>query len=210
MPEPDDFAYPGNPDMVEPFVGRTYFGGDEVFRLENVQWTGSSSLRFDVVVAPEGMGSAPNLVDNPSFEGGTTGWTGSAYLPASASFDWASIGANGSGHSASLASDVSNDVELFTEVDGLTPGRAFYLCGYLRVEDVVDGTGATMSISQTFTQTAGLHGTSDFTRVCTVVTDLGTTTNVACRLGGFGSTSSGQMWCDDVSLTPLEPVFSAP
>jgi hypothetical protein len=210
VPEHDDFAYPGNPGMTSPFVLHTYFGGDDLFRLENLRWSGSAGIAFDLVELSSGSGSAPNLVDNPSFESGTDGWTTGAWMPANATFEWGSLGANGSAHSAFMASDIPNDAEWRTTVNGLTLGRAYATCGSVRGQDVTDGVGASMSISQTFEQTAGLHGTFDFTRVCAVVSGLGSTTTVACRLGGFGSTSSGQMWCDDVSLTPLDAVFAAP
>ncbi|NUP10007.1 MAG: hypothetical protein HOW73_28495 [Polyangiaceae bacterium] len=210
VPEADDFAFPGNPAMTSPFIMRTYFGGDPVFRIENLQWT-AGGIRFDVVVLSAGEGSAvPVPIANATFETGTTDWSINAYLPGNASFDWASIGANGSDHSASITADVSNDAEWFTSVNGLTAGASYQLCGFVRGQNVAEGAGATMSITQSFTQSAGLHGTFDFTRACVVATASATTMNISCRLGGFAATSVGQMWCDDVSLTPLESVFSAP
>jgi hypothetical protein len=105
-----------------------------------------------------------------------------------------------------------NDVEWSTHLTGLPANRSFYMCGYLRGVDVGGfegtGAGANISISGTFIGTPGLYGTFDFTRACTVVVgDAATTTDVACRLGGFAATSTGQVWCDDVSYQLLDKVF---
>jgi hypothetical protein len=207
-PAPTDFAYPGNPAMPCPFVLRTYFGGDPVFQLQNLAWTSDGSISFDLTILSSGIGSAPNLISNSTFESGTAGWITGGFQPQLASFTWAALGANGSAHSISVTSATANDVEWSTPVTGLTAGRNFFMCGFLRGEDITDGAGGSISISATFIQTAGLHGTFDFTRECAVVTAFAPSMDVACRLGGFGATSNGTLWCDDVTLRPLTPVFS--
>lgn len=207
-PAPTDFAYPGNPAMPCQFVLRTYFGGDPVFELENFAWTSDGAISFDVTILSSGIGSAPNLITNSTFESGTTGWITGGFQPQLATFTWASVGANGSTHSVSVASAASNDVEWSTPVSALPLARNTFMCGYLRGANIVDGAGGSISISGTFLQTAGYHGTFDFTRACAVVTTFATNMSVACRLGGFASTSSGTLWCDDVTLFLLNRVFS--
>lgn len=205
-PQTTDLFYPGNPAMVLPNVLRTYFGGDEVFRVTAVR-----AGEIDVDVLPPTLGSSPNLVGNPGVETGTTGWITGGYIPDEAMFLWANIGANGSSHSLFVASTMPNDVEWSTHLTGLPANRRFYLCGFLRGLDVGgfegSGAGANISISGTFIRTPGLYGTFDFTRECTVVSADATTTDVACRLGGLAATSTGQVWCDDVSYQLLDSVF---
>jgi M6 family metalloprotease-like protein len=48
----DNLVYPGNPRMVLPMVLRTY-AGEEVFRLENVEWR-NGGLEFDLVLPAPG------------------------------------------------------------------------------------------------------------------------------------------------------------
>lgn len=201
------FVYPENPNLVRPLVLRTYFGNDPVFQIDDVQWTANGSIAVDLSVLPMGPGSAPNRVINPSVEAGLDGWSHGGWKPDEATFTWASIGANGSARSLSIASTMENDVEWRSQVTGLEPGRAYYLCGLLKGADVVGGVGASISISGASIYTQGLHGTFDWTPACRTVIAAGTTTDVACRLGGFGATSSGQMWCDDVSLVALDSAF---
>jgi hypothetical protein len=207
-PAPTDFAYPGNPAMLCPFVLRTYFGGDPVFQLQNLARLPDGSIAFDLTILSSGIGSAPNLIANSTFESGTAGWITGGFQPQLATFTWAALGANGSGHSLSINAPVENDVEWSTPVSSLTAGRNLFMCGFVRGAGITGGAGGSISISGTFIQTAGLHGTFDFTRECAVVTAFASTMSVACRLGGFAATTSGSLWCDDVSLVPLTPVFT--
>ena len=206
-PVPNDLAFPGNPDMVMPMELRTYFGGGALFHLDNVRRTPDGSLEFDLGVCSTGPGASPNLIANPSVETDTTSWITGGWQPAQATFAWADIGAGGSQHSLSISSAISNDVEWSTHVPGLEASRAYYMCGSIKADGVSGGDGGTISISGTFIHTPSVSGTSDWKRVCTIVTATSTSTDVACRLGGFASTSSGEIWCDDVSLLRLDSAF---
>ena len=194
--------------MPCPFVLRSYFGGDAVFQLENLARTSDGSISFDVTILGVGLGSAPNLIANSTFETGTTGWINGGFMPQDATFTWAAIGANGSQHSVSVTSAISNDVEWSTPLTGLVTGSSVFMCGFLRGDNIVGGAGGSISISATFIQTAGLHGTFGFTRACAVVTAFAPNFDVACRLGGFAATSTGTLWCDDVTVFPLNRVFA--
>jgi hypothetical protein len=178
-----------------------------VFQIDDVRWTPDRSIAIDVTVLPAGPGSAPNRIANPDVESGTSGWRTGGWHPELATFTWASTGANGSAHSLAVGSTVENDVEWATEASGLVPGRAHYLCGFLRGEDVIGGRGATLSLSGTHVHTADLHGTFDWVRRCRMIVPAATAVDVACRLGGFGFTTSGRMGCDDVSLFTLDSAF---
>lgn len=56
-------------------------------------------------------------------------------------------------------------------------------------------------------QTPGLFGTFGFTQACAVETLTTTSASIACRLGGFAATTSGTLWCDDVSFQLLSSAF---
>jgi hypothetical protein len=208
-PERTDLAYPENPGMVLPLLLRTYFGGDPVVRIDDLRWTTDGTIAVDLTVLSTGPGSAVNRIVNSTVETGTWGWGTGGWRPDQATFSWASIGADGSSHSLEIASETENDVEWSTPVDGLVPGRGHYLCGSLKGENVTGGRGATLSISGTYIHTVELYGTFDWTRRCTLFAPATPGFAVACRLGGFSFTTSGRMWCDDVTLFMLESAFDA-
>lgn len=209
QPAPDDLASPDNPGQLDPWVVRSYFGDDPVFQLENVRRR-PGAIVVDVVMHPPGTSSAVELIANSSVETGPGGWGTGGFLPDEATFTWASIGANGSSHSLQITSPAENDVQWVTRVTDVAPGRGHQLCGYLRGEDVTGGRGATLSLAGTFEHTDGLYGTFDWTRRCVVIGSPSGVLDAACRLGGFGATTSGTMWCDDVSLIRLESAFGTP
>jgi hypothetical protein len=51
-PELEDFLYPENPNLLRPLVLRSYFGAQDVFEIDNLQWTADGRLRFDIAVSP--------------------------------------------------------------------------------------------------------------------------------------------------------------
>ncbi|MFO0695949.1 MAG: hypothetical protein U0230_20470 [Polyangiales bacterium] len=208
-PEVDDLAFPDNPGLLRPFVLRTYFGGDPVFSIDGLHFTTDGALAFDLTILSSGMGSASNLVTNPDVESDASGWSTSAWMPAAASFAWTPSGANGSSHGLSIEAATENDAQWSTPVTGLVPNASSYVCGFLEGENVTGGAGATLSLSGTFVSTPGLYGTFPWTRRCMIVQSTSSSVDVACRLGGFGATTSGRMTCDQVSLFPLESAFGA-
>lgn len=145
LPGITDLAYPENPGLVQPFVLRTYFGGDAVFAIDALHWTPSGALAFDLAVLSTGMGSATNRIVNPTVESDASSWTTSAWMPAQASFEWSQPGANGSSHGLAIVAASENDAQWWTPVTGLVPGSSSLLCGYLQGQDVTGGAGATLS-----------------------------------------------------------------
>ena len=185
---------------------RTRACSGPVFTIDGVTRAPEGKLAFDLTVLQ--AGAARNLVENPGVESGAAGWQSGGWMPDQASFGWADIGASGSDHSLWISAPSENDVEWATPVIGLVPGGAGYLCGYLKGHDVAGGAGATLAISGTFVHTEGAFGTFDWTRHCTVAPTAVPAAAVACRLGSFGATTSGEMWCDDVSFARLESAFA--
>ena len=82
-PDRTDFFYPHNSRLQQPIVLRSYFGNQEVFRLNNLRRVRSGALVFDIKLAPKV--SPANMLANPSFEsaaGGHTRWLAGRSLSA--------------------------------------------------------------------------------------------------------------------------------
>jgi hypothetical protein len=179
-----------------------------VFQIDGVAGRADGSLAVDLTVFPIPVDPTVNLLANPSVEAGAQAWTVGGWHPELATFAWTGPGANGSAHSLSISAPSENDVEWTTHVTGVEAGRGYYACGFLKGDHVVGGAGATVSVSGTFTHSTSLHGSFDWTRRCTAIQAAGPTIDLACRLGSFAATTSGTMWCDDLSLVPLDSAFA--
>jgi len=205
--DPNDFLYPENPELLRPFVVRSYYDDREnVFRIDNVVWR-DGGLAFDVVILPQSAPSpAQNLLLNGSFESGGSGmpqaWSPGWYVPQDAGFVWPESSAVDGASSVSLESVHGNDIR-WSQLVATTPGEHYQLCGSLKgisVAGVQGGVGANVSLIGPFIRSEGLSGTFDWTKACVDFTAEATQVEVACRLGFYGSTAAGKVWCDDFKL----------
>ncbi len=210
--DPNDFLSPDNPAMILPLILLSYFGeGQEVFRLDNVAWR-DGGLAFDIFVS--GPQSTSNLLANGSFETGQAGlpdqWQSDAYVPAAGAFGWPSPVALTGGASAHLNVPTDNDVRWIQPVTTLVPAETYLLCGWLKGEQI-RGTngdvGANVSLMGGFVRSESLQGTFDWTQRCVTFTAQTPRVDVACRLGFYGSTMSGRVWCDDFTLERVRKAF---
>lgn len=209
--DPQDFFYPENPAMVLPMVLRSYYhDGDEVFRIDNVIWH-DGGLAFDIVIAaPSSIPPSTNLLANPSFEEGEAGqpdaWKTGSWVSQGATFTWPSPSAFAGQYGARLEAASENDMWWSQTVTALVPGQQYLLCGTLKGEEV-EGTqgnvGGNVSVLGGFVRSEGLWGTFDWTKRCVQFTAETPTVDVACRMGFYGSTVRGRLWCDDLTLERL-------
>ena len=58
-----------------------------------------------------------------------------------------------------------------------------------------------------FVASESYSGTFDWTRTCVIFQAETSAVTAACRLGFYGSTVTGRLWCDDMSLAPLNGAF---
>jgi hypothetical protein len=208
----DDFLSPENPYMILPMVLTSYYGdAPEVFRIQNVVRR-DGGIAFDLEIAPPPSEAPVNLLSNPSFEAGDllpAGWFPNAYLQMPDAFVWPSAEAVSGSRSAHLDVKLDNDARWVQTVTGLMPGESYQLCGWLKGSNIAGSGpfGANISIIGGFTAAGGYVGTFDWTQTCLIFTPTATSTEVACRLGFYGSTISGQVWCDDFSLVRLRKPF---
>jgi hypothetical protein len=209
-PELTDLFYPGNPGMKLPVVMRSYIGGQPALQIDDVRWVGDA-LEVDLeVFQPSAQGLA-NLIINPGFEDGRVPWTTRAFAsdPAVVTFDWTSPGRS-SAHSVRIdAPRQPNDADWRQHVFGLDTAKSYRVCGWVKGENIVPfeaGTvGGSIGVANTFTQSSGGLGTFDWTRHCVAFAPSESEADVGCRLGGFGNTVTGKLWCDDITLSALEP-----
>ena len=211
-PALDDFLYPENYRMQMPLVLRSYYGGQEVFRIEHVQRATDGGMTFDVNVKPRVFKHPTNLLNNPGFEQGTppypTSWQPDAFDP-SAQFAWTK--GQWGGHRVSITALTPNDARWVQTVTNLAPGGHYELCGWLKGENITTTpnaqTGANISLMGGFTMSPSFSGTFKWRRTCLRFQAETSNVTVACRLGFYSSTLTGTLWCDNMSLTPLNSAF---
>ncbi len=210
--DPYDFVSPDNPAAAYPSILRSYFGGgQEVFRIDNVVWR-DGGLAFDITIA--GPPPASNLLANGSFEVGQAGlpdrWIPDAYVAMPDAFDWPNSVALTGATSAHLNVPTDNDVRWTQAVTTLVSQQAYLLCGWLKGEQIGGShgdVGANVSLLGGFVRSEGLLGTFDWTQRCVSFTAETPRVEVSCRLGFYGSTISGKVWCDDFTLEHVRKVF---
>jgi M6 family metalloprotease-like protein len=209
--QPDDLFHPGNPAMQLPHAVRSYLTGRVVFEITGVERT-AEGMRVDLRIrSGKQRIRLPNLVQNPSFEAGSAtpdAWTAGG-LPAS--FDWTTQTAHTRRHSVSVSSQGPTDSEWRQQVSGLAVGRSYLLCGWVKGRDIErfesKRVGGTIGLSASFDQASAGYGTFDWRQTCLSFQATSESMSVACRLGGWGSTAAGTMWCDDVSVVLPERAF---
>ncbi len=207
-----DFVHPDNPALLRPLVLRSYYGDQEVVRLDNVVWR-NGGIAFDLTIA-----AAPPtsnlLLQNPSFESGQANrpdaWTPGGYVPGAAAFPWPSPVASSGERSAQLVATSPNDIWWSQTVATLVPGQTYTFCGWLKgdgISGTEGGVGGNVSVLGGFVRSESLWGTFDWTHSCVTFTAETTRVDLACRMGFYGSTVSGTLWCDELSLEPLRKPF---
>lgn len=214
LPVLDDFLFPLNQAMQRPLVLRSYFGGHEVFRIDNLRQTGADGLVFQVQLAPQ-VQPATNLLANASFEQGqqdlVDAWASDAWQPTSV-FSWDSRLARSGQRSVSISSATPNDARWVQTASGLIPGKSYQFCGWLRGENIQTGpdarVGANVSLLGGFVASESFSGTFDWKQACVTFRAESSSAALACRIGFYGSTVTGRLWCDDMRLEPLDSAFN--
>lgn len=213
FPALDDFLFPENLAMKRPLVLRSYFDGSEVFRIDNLYNAGRDGLGFNVQVARP-VPPKTSLLPNGSFEQGRKAlpeaWASDAWQPTSV-FAWDNRVARQGQRSVSIASATPNDARWTQTVSNLVPGQSYQFCGWLRGESIATGpdaqVGANVSVMGGFVQSENFSGTFDWKQACVIFQPDTSSATLACRIGFYGSTVTGKLWCDDMTLEPLKSAF---
>jgi hypothetical protein len=91
-------------------------------------------------------------------------------------------------------------------VGWLVPGEHYRLCGALKgeaLQGVQGDVGANVSLLGGFIRSEALAGSFDWTTACVNFVAPASPVDVACRLGFYGSTAKGGLWCHDFRLENL-------
>jgi len=166
-------------------------------------------------------GEPANILSNGGFEEGdysSTGspidWAWDAWQP-SAVPTWDDTQACTGDKSVKIYAPAPNDARWIQTVD-VEPNKLYYLSGWIKTDNVshtaesVDA-GANLSLYGTWTHSAGVFGTRDWTRngiLFNSGSDVQVT--VGARLGYWGGTTTGTVWFDDLELKPIVPMDPHP
>jgi hypothetical protein len=213
-----DLFTPENAPQYVPVVMHSYAAMVPVLRVESVEADGPDALVVSLTVFPPSPRA--NLLHNGAIERGTLqkaeSWQADAWTPTSSFFRdrWRPYQGR---FSASIKSVVDNDARWTQGVSGLEQGAPYLLCGALRgravTRDVGVEVGGNLSVLGMgwFDRSEDLlFGDFSWRRVCYPFRAPSTSATVACRLGFYSSLARGQLWCDELSLEQLKPVFSPP
>lgn len=129
-------------------------------------------------------------------------WSTNQWLP-NAQFSREAGGARPGGRNVAKITAASANDAWFSQEVIVEPETFYQFTGWIKTENVV-GEGANLSLVGTWTHTAGLSGTKDWTYVSvTFNTGASTRVTVGARLGYWAALSSGTAWFDDLRLTRL-------
>jgi hypothetical protein len=172
----------------------------------------SGDVCFSLLRLIDEKGIVPEL-NNGTFELGygktVNDWSTQLWQSSASVMSWEPDGRNNT-HCAKIASSAQNDAAWLQYVAGLTPGKSYDVAGYIKGENVVTGNyGASLCIMETYAtshENQRLTGTFDWTPVqFTFTAPRSGAVTVGCRLGYYGSTATGTVWFDDITLTPVNP-----
>jgi hypothetical protein len=163
----------------------------------------------------------PNLLPNGSFEVGASpdstdpaGWSRDVF-EASATLSWdAGVALMGS-RSVMIAAPTPNDARWVATVP-VQPHRLYALSGWIKTDQVehsqqsVDA-GANLCLMGTWSHTAGVFGTSDWTYVSMIFNSgAQTEVTIGARLGYWAGATTGTAWFDGLRLSLVESGSAAP
>ncbi len=203
-PMPEDLWTPER--ARGPFVARSYLGGGEQFRIENLTRVGGR-LRFDVVM-PSSPPPTVNLLANGSFESGEGG-TPDSWKPAGpeegGALGWEqALGWHG--RRSVRVGAAGPNVRWTQRVEGLAVGGRYLLCGWMRGEGRAK---VYASLSAGRVRSSSPDGAAWQER-CVPFTARSTRVEVACGLGVIPRGVTGAAWCDGMTLAPIERAFRRP
>jgi hypothetical protein len=155
--------------------------------------------------AQQASGGRPNLLTNPSFEDGQTGWEFSSWNKrGSVSVDTTE---KHDGKSSIRIENAAGDDSFLRQAVAVKPKTRYRLSGYIKTQDVVvKGSGAVLSLEGGFEKTESITGKKGWTKV-SFEFDSGAseTLKVGPRLGHHQSQAMGVAWYDELSLVELGP-----
>lgn len=98
-----------------------------------------------------------------------------------------------------------NDIRYCREVD-VEPAQIYRLTCNVKTENVQNGNGANVSILNSFATSAGVLGTNDWQKIELIgqTAENQDKITVCLRIGGYGATSYGTAWFDDLKIEQID------
>ena len=153
-------------------------------------------------------------VEDGSFTTGPFGWTRQTF-ESSASLTWDSDVAHDAVHSIKISADRPNDAAWIQTI-ALEPDTNYLLSGWVKTENVartgqaVDA-GANLCLYGTWSRTAAVLGTTDWTQVRMSFNSGATgSVTIGARLGFWSGVTTGIAWFDDLRVTEIKPTDPHP
>jgi hypothetical protein len=171
------------------------------------------ALTFTALLVAGGCAPAPqpNLLSNPSFEGGMSGtptyWQRDVFRQTS-TLTWDDSVVFAGQRSIRISSETPNDARWIQTVR-VKPYTLYELSGWIRTENTTlseqaVSAGANLSLMGTFTYTEPLLGTHDWTyRRLVFNSGDSQEVTIAARVGFYSGISSGTAWFDNLRLRAL-------
>jgi hypothetical protein len=167
-------------------------------------------LRLEVLNTPT------HNIQNPGFESGVSGqpdnwWTET--IQGTATFEWATSATHSGSRSVKISTS-EQSIARWAQTVLVDQDSEYELAGWIKTVNVVDPpgqwwtTGAKLGIygmdSYLAAATSGMRDSSNWTYVSIrFISGRTTKAKVTCTIGEGGSTSSGTMYCDDLTLTKI-------
>lgn len=150
-------------------------------------------------------GGKPNLLTNPSFEEGQTGWDFSNWHKRGTITVETTEKRDGT-KSVSIENPAADD-SFLKQTIAVKPKTRYRISGYIKTKDIVGkGAGATISLEGGFEKTEVITATKSWTKV-SFEFDSGAVDKIKIgpRLGHYSSPVMGKAWFDDLTLVELGP-----
>jgi hypothetical protein len=205
-----------NGEFVQQLPSRLYV--DEgllpstVYTYEVAARDGSGNVSETTAIVVETRFEDPTGLQNGDFEQGVAAavayWTADPWKPAESIMAWEPLGEGlQDSRAVSIEHTAENDSRWIQTVRGLTPGVQYRLSGRIKGQKIVNVTGsvgANLDLFGTGPHTIGIGGTFDWTEVSmNFMAPANGTVVIGCRLGYFGSTTTGKAWFDNIRVDPL-------
>ncbi|MDP4273417.1 MAG: M60 family metallopeptidase, partial [Bacteroidota bacterium] len=141
---------------------------------------------------------------NGDFELGSnnkpSSWSNTSWQTNGVTFSWEPGSQDGS-HCACIYNESSNDSRWIQTIQ-LSPGKVYLISGFIKGENISQGTGANICIDGTWTNSGSLYGTFGWKKVQFLynVPDGQSSVTIGCRLGYWSSLVTGKAWFDDIKV----------
>jgi hypothetical protein len=158
-----------------------------------------------LATAQDSTTAKPNLLTNPSFEDGQTGWEFHPHEKrGTATVDTVE---KHEGKNSIRIENPAGDDSFLRQAVAVKPKTRYRFTGYIKTKDVVvKGSGAVLCLEGGYEKTESITGKKGWTKVSFEFdSGVAETVKVGPRLGYYSSMAMGIAWFDDLQLVEIGP-----